>query len=98
MQAAPSVEQSMPTPFKEPSATASPISTPIPPTAASQPLTTRVSTADPSDAARSLLDHMPASTTPVASGPTSILFVSWRDGVAEIYRMKEDGSGQVRLT
>ena len=88
------------TPAIGPSRTPIPSTTDAPPapSAPSQLLTTRVSSADPSGAALMLRVQAAASTPSAASGPTSILFVSTRDGVAEIYRMNEDGTGQIRLT
>jgi len=76
----------------------SPTAPPSPPTPTAEPVTTRVSAADPGPAARWLRDQVAAPTPRTASGPTSILFVSDRGVVADIYRMNEDGTEQVRLT
>jgi Tol biopolymer transport system component len=54
--------------------------------------------ADPSLAAQWLIDQRVVSTPHAASDPTSILFVSARNGVADIYRTNEAGTEQVRLT
>ncbi|NIS80242.1 MAG: hypothetical protein GTO14_08540 [Anaerolineales bacterium] len=95
-----SADGATPTIHVKPSATSytPPSPTPHPPTAAAQPLRTQISMVGPSAAALFLRDRSTASTPRAASEPTSILFVSRRDGVADIYRMKEDGSEQVRLT
>ena len=94
------IEDASPTPVMEPSAspTPSPTATPNPRTAAIPPLATRVSAVDPSEAALFLRGQSAASTPRAATAPTTILFVSTRDGVADIYRMNEDGTEQVRLT
>ncbi|NIM92177.1 MAG: hypothetical protein GTO18_00470 [Anaerolineales bacterium] len=93
------VDDATPTVFIEPSVTpyVSPSATPNPPTAITHPTSTQTGMVDPSAAALFLRDRSTVSTPRAASGPTSILFVSKRDGVADIYRMNEDGTEQVRL-
>jgi len=83
-----------------PSASPTPLATatPNPPSPTAQLVTTQVSTADPSDSARLLRGRTVAPAPPGSTVPTSILFVSTRDGVPDLYRMSEDGTGQVRLT
>lgn len=95
-----SIDGATPTVYVEPSATSyiPPSATPTPPTTAAHLFSTQISMTDPSAAALFLRDQLTASTPRSASGPTSILFVSTRDGVADIYRMNEDGTEQVRLT
>ena len=93
-------EAATPTPVILRSATPTPppSATPNSPRASIQPLTTQVSTAEPSGAALSLRE-VPAKPTPRApSLPARILFVSMRNGIADVYRMNEDGTEQVRLT
>ena len=75
----------------------SPTATPSPPVATAHPIVTRVSTEDPSEALLFLRGQPQAATPHPATTPTSILFVSTRDGVADIYRMNEDGAEQIRL-
>ena len=84
----------------EPSATPppAPSATPYSPTAAPHPVSTRISQDAPSVAAESLREQPVPPTPPTASGPKVILFVSTRDGTADIYRMNEDGTDQVRMT
>ena len=64
---------------------------------ASGPLiTSQTSSAEPSGAAQMLRE--PAPLPPATSKSSGILFVSARDGSAEIYRMNEDGTDPMRLT
>lgn len=62
------------------------------------PQVTRTMEATPDRAAQLLRDAPVATKLPQASTQRAIAFVSRRDGAAEIYRMKADGSEQTRLT
>ena len=84
-----------------PEGTATPLAIPsvrsISPTAV-QLFRTQISSANPSGAALFLRERSAKPTSRVDSTSMGILFVSMREGTAEIHRMYEDGTGQVLLT